>query len=47
MIAPELQRTMSGRAGATVVEADASHAVYVSKPEPVAELIASAAEASA
>ncbi|MGH2940136.1 MAG: alpha/beta hydrolase [Solirubrobacterales bacterium] len=46
MIAPELQRTMSGRTGATVVEAAASHAVYVSDPGSVAAIITSASEAS-
>jgi hypothetical protein len=34
---------MSGRAGSTVEEAAGSHAIYVSKPEPVAELIEKAA----
>jgi hypothetical protein len=33
---------MSQRANATVVETDASHAVYVSRPEPVAALIETA-----
>jgi len=37
------QRQMSERAGATVVEVEGSHAVYVSKPELVAELIERAA----
>jgi hypothetical protein len=32
-------------AGATVVESPGSHAVYVSRPEPVAKLIAQAASA--
>jgi hypothetical protein len=35
---------MSKRAGATVVEVDGSHAVYVSKPEAVAQLIEQAAK---
>ena len=37
MIPPDAQRFMSKRAGATVVEAEGSHAIYVSKPAPVAE----------
>jgi pimeloyl-ACP methyl ester carboxylesterase len=43
MIPPQAQRFMSKRAGATVVETPGSHAVYVSRPEPVAKLIAQAA----
>jgi pimeloyl-ACP methyl ester carboxylesterase len=39
MIPPPAQREMSGRAGSTVEEVAGSHAIYVSKPEPVAELI--------
>jgi len=35
---------MAGRAGASVVEAKGSHAIYVSQPGAVAELIAQAAE---
>jgi hypothetical protein len=35
---------MSKRAGATMVEVDGSHAVYVSKPETVAQLIEQAAK---
>ena len=42
MIPPDAQRFMSARAGATVVEAEGSHAIYVSKPAPVAELIQTA-----
>jgi pimeloyl-ACP methyl ester carboxylesterase len=42
MIPPDAQRFMSKRAGATVVEAEGSHAIYVSKPAPVAELIQTA-----
>ncbi|HEX4306143.1 MAG TPA: alpha/beta hydrolase [Solirubrobacterales bacterium] len=42
MIAPELQKTMSGRAGAEVVEVAASHAVYVSDPGSVAAIISTA-----
>lgn len=39
MIAPDLQRFMSKRAGSKVVEVKASHAVYVSQPDAVASLI--------
>jgi hypothetical protein len=35
---------MSKRAGSTVVESPGSHAIYVSKPEAVAKLIAQAAK---
>jgi pimeloyl-ACP methyl ester carboxylesterase len=45
MIPPVAQQAMSKRAGATVVEAKGSHAVYVSQPEAVARLIERAAEA--
>lgn len=45
MIPPDAQRFMSKRAGATVVETPGSHALYVSRPEPVAKLIAQAAVA--
>ncbi|MEN3357749.1 MAG: hypothetical protein V7637_1731 [Mycobacteriales bacterium] len=43
MIPPLAQRAMSERAGSTVIEAPGSHAVYVSQPAAVAELIALAA----
>ncbi len=43
MIPPDAQRAMSKRAGSTVVEVKASHAVYVSQPQAVADLIAKAA----
>jgi hypothetical protein len=43
MIPPEAQRAMAARAGATVADVAASHAVYVSQPGAVAELIARAA----
>ena len=43
MIPPQAQREMSGRAGATVEEAAASHSVYVSQPAAVAELVKKAA----
>jgi hypothetical protein len=45
MIPPPAQRFMSKRAGATVVEVAASHAVYVSQPEAVAKLIVQAGAA--
>ena len=47
MIPPPAQRSMSERAGATVVEAPGSHAIYVSRPEAVASLIEQAAESLA
>jgi pimeloyl-ACP methyl ester carboxylesterase len=43
MIPPQAQREMSGRAGATVHEAAASHSVYVSQAPAVAELVKKAA----
>jgi pimeloyl-ACP methyl ester carboxylesterase len=43
MIPPPAQRTMSGRAGSTVVEAEGSHAIYVSQPATVVALIEQAA----
>lgn len=43
MIPPEAQRTMSTRAGSTVVEVKGSHAIYVSQPQAVAAIIAKAA----
>jgi len=43
MIPPPVQHQMAERAGATVAEAAGSHAVYVSRPEAVAELIKQAA----
>ena len=42
-IPPPAQRAMSERAGATVVEHQASHAVYISQPGVTADLIATAA----
>jgi pimeloyl-ACP methyl ester carboxylesterase len=47
MIPPDAQRTMSERIGATVVEAAASHSVYVSQPAAVADLVKQAAKATA
>jgi hypothetical protein len=46
MIPPPPQRAMAKRAGATVVEAHGSHAVYVSSPSDVAKLIEAAASPS-
>jgi pimeloyl-ACP methyl ester carboxylesterase len=43
MIPPPAQRSMAKRAESKVVEAAASHSVYVSKPKVVADLIAQAA----
>jgi hypothetical protein len=47
MIPPAAQRVMSGRAGATVTEAAASHSVYVSQPAAVADLVKQAASSVA
>jgi pimeloyl-ACP methyl ester carboxylesterase len=46
MIPPPAQRTMSTRAGSTVIEAPGSHSIYVSQPQAVADLIAQAARAA-
>jgi hypothetical protein len=46
MIPPTAQRAMAERAGATVAEAQASHSVYVSQPQAVADLIRQAAAAA-
>ena len=43
MIPPAAQRTMSQRAGSTVVEVAASHSVFLSQPAAVADLIKQAA----
>jgi pimeloyl-ACP methyl ester carboxylesterase len=43
MIPPDAQRSMSKRAGSTVVEVKGSHAIYVSQPEVVAALVEQAA----
>ena len=43
MIPPDAQRSMAKRAGSEVVEVKGSHAVYVSQPEAVADLIERAA----
>ena len=47
MIPPPAQRSMSERAGSTVEEAAGSHAIYVSQPATVADLIRSAVGAYA
>src|SRR6266568_1901642 len=47
MIPPAAQRTMSQRAGSTVVEMAGSHSIYVSQPAAVAALIKQAASAVA
>lgn len=45
MIPPDAQRVMSKRAGSNTVEVKGSHAVYLSQPQAVADLIiAQAAE---
>lgn len=46
MIPPAAQRAMSQRAGSTVVEVRGSHAVYVSRPDAVVDVIAQAAQSS-
>jgi pimeloyl-ACP methyl ester carboxylesterase len=46
MIPPSAQREVSGRMGATVEEADASHSIYVSQPAAVAALIEKAASST-
>jgi pimeloyl-ACP methyl ester carboxylesterase len=42
-IPPPAQRAMSERAGSTVVEVAASHAVYISQPQAVTAVIEQAA----
>jgi pimeloyl-ACP methyl ester carboxylesterase len=46
MIHPDAERAMAARAGATTVEVDASHAVALSQPRAVADVIRSAIAAS-
>jgi pimeloyl-ACP methyl ester carboxylesterase len=46
MIPPSAQREMSARAGSSVIEVSGSHAIYVSKPAAVAELIQTAVDAT-
>jgi pimeloyl-ACP methyl ester carboxylesterase len=43
-INPEIQRTMYKNAGATVTEVKGSHAIYVSQPKAVADVIEQAAK---
>ena len=47
MIPPPAQRQMAARAHATTVETAGSHAVYVSNPQVVADLIEQAAQSAA
>src|SRR4030081_20907 len=47
MIPPDAQRTMAKRAGSTVIEVKGSHAIYVSRPQAVADLIEKAAQGTA
>jgi pimeloyl-ACP methyl ester carboxylesterase len=44
MIPPPAQRQMATRAGATIAEAEGSHAIHISQPVSVAALIAKAAK---
>lgn len=44
MINPDLERFMAKRAGSTTVEIKGSHAIYMSQPAAVAELIEQAAQ---
>ena len=46
MIPPDAQRFMSKRAGSKVVEVQASHSVFLSKPDAVASIIEQAADGS-
>jgi pimeloyl-ACP methyl ester carboxylesterase len=46
MIPPTAQRTMAERTGATITEVPGSHAVYVSRPAVVGEVILQAAQAA-
>lgn len=43
MIPPDAQRAMASRSGATVTETPGNHAVYVSRPDAVADVIRAAA----
>jgi len=47
IIPPEAQRHWAARAGATIVEVGGSHAVLISQPEAVADLIEQAAKGAA
>jgi len=44
VIPPDAQRSVSKRAGSTLVEVKGSHAIYVSQPEAVAALVEQAAK---
>jgi pimeloyl-ACP methyl ester carboxylesterase len=44
MIPIAAQRLMAKRAGSTTAEVGGSHAIYVSQPKPVAEIIVKAAK---
>jgi pimeloyl-ACP methyl ester carboxylesterase len=46
MIPPPARRAMAGRAKARMTEVPGSHAIYVSKPDEVAEVIRQAADSS-
>jgi hypothetical protein len=46
MIPPPAQRTMAERIGATVAHAAGSHAIYISQPAAVADLITQAARSN-
>jgi pimeloyl-ACP methyl ester carboxylesterase len=46
MIPPLAQRSMAKRAGATIKEAEGSHAIFVSRPDVVASVIEQAAAAT-
>jgi pimeloyl-ACP methyl ester carboxylesterase len=46
MIPPAVQTSMAARIGATVVETPGSHAIYLSRPKVVADIIRDAAAAS-
>jgi pimeloyl-ACP methyl ester carboxylesterase len=46
MIPPSAQQSMAKRAGATVTEAEGSHAIFVSRPDVVASVIEQAAAAT-
>ena len=46
IIPPAAQRQMAGRAKATVTEVPASHAIYISQPDAVADAIDRAAQAA-
>ncbi|WP_028980156.1 alpha/beta hydrolase [Sporocytophaga myxococcoides] len=47
MVPPDAQRFMANRSRATIVEAEGSHSIYVSKPDIVTSIIETAAKAIA